>query len=96
MYLAYGWPQSIPLGLGDSDRVVLLRVLGRLLLVVYPASLHLWSASHHKVRLAAAPLLFPSSEGRHQGTILILQALLPVLWFRQIVEHLGGAKRLLV
>ncbi|XP_062220514.1 uncharacterized protein LOC133919949 isoform X1 [Phragmites australis] len=52
MYLAYGWPQSIPLDPNDSDRVVLLRVLGRLLLVVCPASLHLWSAAHHRVRLA--------------------------------------------
>ncbi|CAM0943610.1 unnamed protein product [Alopecurus aequalis] len=52
MYMAYGWPQSIPLDPGDSDGVVLLRVLGRLLLAVCPASLHLWSASHHKVRLA--------------------------------------------
>jgi hypothetical protein len=52
MYMAYGWPQSIPLDPGDSDRVVLLRVLGRYLLAVCPASLHLWSAAHHKVRLA--------------------------------------------
>ncbi|KAG8059199.1 hypothetical protein GUJ93_ZPchr0002g23824 [Zizania palustris] len=52
MYMAYGWPQSIPLDPGDSDRVVLLRVLGRLLLAVCPASLHLWSAAHHKLRLA--------------------------------------------
>ncbi|KAK1620633.1 hypothetical protein QYE76_026150 [Lolium multiflorum] len=52
MYMAYGWPQSIPLDPGDSDGVVLLRVIGRLLLAVCPASLHLWSASHHKVRLA--------------------------------------------
>uniref|UniRef100_A0A0D3FBC7 RIC1 C-terminal alpha solenoid region domain-containing protein n=1 Tax=Oryza barthii TaxID=65489 RepID=A0A0D3FBC7_9ORYZ len=52
MYMAYGWPQSIPLYPGDSDRVVLLRVLGRYLLAVCPASLHLWSAAHHKVRLA--------------------------------------------
>lgn len=50
--MAYGWPQSIPLDPGDSDRVVLLRVLGRYLLAVCPASLHLWSAAHHKVRLA--------------------------------------------
>ncbi|KAK1620367.1 hypothetical protein QYE76_025884 [Lolium multiflorum] len=52
MYMAYGWPQSIPLDPGDSDGVVLLRVLNRLLLAVCPASLHLRSASHHKVRLA--------------------------------------------
>ncbi|GJM87069.1 hypothetical protein PR202_ga02987 [Eleusine coracana subsp. coracana] len=52
MYLAYGWPQSIPLDPDDSDRVVLLRVLGRLLLAVCPASLHLWSATQHRVRLA--------------------------------------------
>ncbi|OEL29002.1 hypothetical protein BAE44_0009984 [Dichanthelium oligosanthes] len=52
MYLAYGWPQSIPLDPDDSDRVVLLRVLGRLLLAVCPASLHLWSAAQHRVRLA--------------------------------------------
>ncbi|VAI50373.1 unnamed protein product [Triticum turgidum subsp. durum] len=52
MYMAYGWPQSIPLDPGESDGAVLLRVLGRLLLAVCPASLHLWSASHHKVRLA--------------------------------------------
>ncbi|TVU28879.1 hypothetical protein EJB05_20415 [Eragrostis curvula] len=52
MYLAYGWPQSIPLDPDDSDRVVLLRVLGRYLLAVCPASLHLWSAAQHRVRLA--------------------------------------------
>jgi RAB6A-GEF complex partner protein 1 len=52
MYLAYGWPQSIPLDPDDSDRVVLLRVLGRCLLAVCPASLHLWSATQHRVRLA--------------------------------------------
>jgi hypothetical protein len=52
MYLAYGWPQSIPLDWDDSDRVVFLRVLGRLLLAVCPASLHLWSATQHRVRLA--------------------------------------------
>ncbi|AQK75555.1 Quinoprotein amine dehydrogenase beta chain-like [Zea mays] len=52
MYLAYGWPQSIPLDPDNSDRVVLLRLLGRFLLAVCPASLHLWSAAQHRVRLA--------------------------------------------
>ncbi|PWZ24900.1 hypothetical protein Zm00014a_008363 [Zea mays] len=52
MYLAYGWPQSIPLDPDNSNRVVLLRLLGRFLLAVCPASLHLWSAAQHRVRLA--------------------------------------------
>ncbi|XP_008785301.1 guanine nucleotide exchange factor subunit RIC1-like isoform X2 [Phoenix dactylifera] len=56
MYMAYGWPQVIPLEPGvcpspSPDRVVYLKVIGRLLLAVAPTRLELWSASQHKVRL---------------------------------------------
>ncbi|XP_020080501.1 RAB6A-GEF complex partner protein 1-like [Ananas comosus] len=60
MYMAYGWPQVIPLDPGlcapaaasaAADRVVFLKATNRLLLVVAPTRLELWSASQHKVRL---------------------------------------------
>ncbi|KAL5572911.1 hypothetical protein UlMin_022508 [Ulmus minor] len=54
MYMAYGWPQVIPLeqSLGpSSQRIIYLKVINRLLLVVSPSHLELWSSSQHKVRL---------------------------------------------
>ncbi|XP_011629092.1 RAB6A-GEF complex partner protein 1 [Amborella trichopoda] len=54
MYMAYGWPQVMPIESGlcpTSLRIVYLKVLNRLLLVVSPSHLELWSSSQHKVRL---------------------------------------------
>ncbi|PSS04372.1 RAB6A-GEF complex partner protein [Actinidia chinensis var. chinensis] len=54
MYMAYGWPQVIPLESGlcpASEQIIYLRVTNRLLLVVAPSHLELWSSSQHKVRL---------------------------------------------
>ncbi|KAG6725467.1 hypothetical protein I3842_02G033700 [Carya illinoinensis] len=54
MYMAYGWPQVIPLERGlcpSSQRIIYLKVINRLLLVVSPSHLELWSSSQHKVRL---------------------------------------------
>ncbi|XP_062156067.1 uncharacterized protein LOC133863927 isoform X1 [Alnus glutinosa] len=54
MYMAYGWPQVIPLEPGlcpSSQRIIYLKVINRLLLVVSPSHLELWSSSQHKVRL---------------------------------------------
>lgn len=48
MYMAYGWPQVIPLeqGLGpSSQRIIYLKLINRLLLVVSPSHLELWSSS---------------------------------------------------
>ncbi|XP_010544754.1 PREDICTED: RAB6A-GEF complex partner protein 1-like [Tarenaya hassleriana] len=54
MYMVYGWPQVIPLEPGScpsSQRVVYLKLAGRLLLVVSPSHLELWGSSQHRVRL---------------------------------------------
>ncbi|KAL8138535.1 hypothetical protein V2J09_004536, partial [Rumex salicifolius] len=54
MYMAYGWPQVIPIESGvcaSSQRIIFLRVSNRLLLVVGPTHLELWSSSQHKIRL---------------------------------------------
>uniref|UniRef100_A0A2P2MRC6 RAB6A-GEF complex partner protein 1 n=1 Tax=Rhizophora mucronata TaxID=61149 RepID=A0A2P2MRC6_RHIMU len=54
MYMAYGWPQVIPLEQGhcpSSQRIIYLKVINRLLLVVSPSHLELWSSSQYKVRL---------------------------------------------
>ncbi|KAH7690530.1 WD40-repeat-containing domain-containing protein [Dioscorea alata] len=57
MYMAYGWPQVIPLEpdlCGHSsrlDRIIYLKVINRLLLLVAPTHIELWSSSQHKVRL---------------------------------------------
>ncbi|XP_057499181.1 uncharacterized protein LOC130783508 isoform X2 [Actinidia eriantha] len=54
MYMAYGWPQVIPLESGlcpTSEQIIYLRVANRLLLVVAPSHLEIWSSSQHKVRL---------------------------------------------
>ncbi|KAH7863655.1 hypothetical protein Vadar_020398 [Vaccinium darrowii] len=54
MYMAYGWPQVIPLESGlcpSSEKIIYLKVTNRLLLVVAPSHLELWSSSQHKVRL---------------------------------------------
>ncbi|GJU72336.1 Rab6A-GEF complex partner protein 1-like protein [Tanacetum coccineum] len=56
MYMAYGWPQVIPLessGLSptSSQQIVYLKVVDRLLLVVAPSHFELWSSSQHRVRL---------------------------------------------
>ncbi|KAL5863447.1 hypothetical protein ACOSQ3_000961 [Xanthoceras sorbifolium] len=54
MYMSYGWPQVIPLEQGlcpSSQQIIYLKVVNRLLLVVSPSHLELWSSSQHKVRL---------------------------------------------
>ncbi|GKU88048.1 hypothetical protein SLEP1_g2358 [Rubroshorea leprosula] len=54
MYMAYGWPQVIPLEQGSclsSQRIIYLKVISRLLLVVSPSHIELWSSSQHRVRL---------------------------------------------
>ncbi|CAI9101893.1 OLC1v1000047C1 [Oldenlandia corymbosa var. corymbosa] len=59
MYMAYGWPQVIPLESGglipssstSQDNIVYLNVLNRLLLVVSRSHIELWSSSQHRVRL---------------------------------------------
>ncbi|MQL96937.1 hypothetical protein Taro_029627, partial [Colocasia esculenta] len=55
MYMAYGWPQAIPLleppSSLPSGRVVYVKVANHLLLVVAAGHLELWSASQHRVRL---------------------------------------------
>ncbi|XP_010275696.1 PREDICTED: RAB6A-GEF complex partner protein 1-like [Nelumbo nucifera] len=54
MYMAYGWPQVIPLQPGAcpvSEQIVYLKVINRLLLVVAPSHIELWSSSQNKVRL---------------------------------------------
>ncbi|KAI8026736.1 RAB6A-GEF complex partner protein 1 [Camellia lanceoleosa] len=54
MYMAYGWPEVIPLESGpcpSSERIIYLKLANRLLLVVAPSHLELWSSSQHKVRL---------------------------------------------
>lgn len=48
MYMAYGWPQIIPLDSGlcpSSQKIVYLKVINRLLLVVSPSHFELWSSS---------------------------------------------------
>lgn len=48
MYMAYGWPQVIPLELPNcpsSQQIVYLKVVNRLLLVVAPTHIELWSSS---------------------------------------------------
>lgn len=54
MYMAYGWPQVIPLESGlcpASQQIVYLKLINRLLLVVGPSHFELWSSSQHRVRL---------------------------------------------
>ncbi|KAA8516077.1 hypothetical protein F0562_019256 [Nyssa sinensis] len=54
MYMAYGWPQVIPLESGlcpASQKIIYLKVINGFLLVVAPSHLELWSSSQHKVRL---------------------------------------------
>ncbi|KAI4355111.1 hypothetical protein L6164_003915 [Bauhinia variegata] len=54
MYMAYGWPQVIPLGQGlcpSSQKIIYLKVINRVLLVVSPTHFELWSSSQHRVRL---------------------------------------------
>ncbi|XP_048132652.1 guanine nucleotide exchange factor subunit RIC1 isoform X2 [Rhodamnia argentea] len=48
MYMAYGWPQVIPLEHGlcpSSQRIIYFKVINGLLLVVSPSHLELWSSS---------------------------------------------------
>lgn len=48
MYMAYGWPQVIPLEQGQcpsSQKIIYFKVINRLLLVVSPSHLELWSSS---------------------------------------------------
>ncbi|KAL2233865.1 RAB6A-GEF complex partner protein 1 [Sesamum indicum] len=54
MYMAYGWPQVIPLEAPNcvsTQQIVYLKVVNRLLLVVSPTNVELWSSSQHRVRL---------------------------------------------
>ena len=48
MYMAYGWPHVIPLEQGQcpsSQKIIYFKVINRLLLVVSPSHLELWSSS---------------------------------------------------
>ncbi|KAL0538140.1 hypothetical protein IC582_027139 [Cucumis melo] len=54
MYMAYGWPQVIPLESSlcpSSQQIIYLKVVNRLLLVVSPTHLELWSSAQHRIRL---------------------------------------------
>ncbi|KAK8630954.1 hypothetical protein V6N13_079723 [Hibiscus sabdariffa] len=54
MYMAYGYPQVIPLEQGQyptSQNIIYLKLINRHLLVVSPLHLELWSSSQHRVRL---------------------------------------------
>ncbi|KAL1360481.1 hypothetical protein HN51_005866 [Arachis hypogaea] len=54
MYMAYGWPQVIPLEQGvcsSAPKIVYLKIINRLLLVVSPTHFELWSSSQHRLRL---------------------------------------------
>ncbi|KAK8636281.1 hypothetical protein V6N13_004985 [Hibiscus sabdariffa] len=54
MYMAYGYPQVIPLEQGQfptSQKIIYLKLINRILLVVSPLHLELWSSSQHRVRL---------------------------------------------
>ncbi|KAJ7951173.1 Quinoprotein amine dehydrogenase, beta chain-like protein [Quillaja saponaria] len=54
MYMAYGWPQVIPIEQGlcpSSQKIIFLKVINRLLLVVSPTHLELWSSTQHRIRL---------------------------------------------
>ncbi|KAE9617715.1 putative transcription factor WD40-like family [Lupinus albus] len=54
MYMAYGWPQVIPLQQGlcpSPQTIVFLKNVNRLLLIVSPTHFELWSTSQHRVRL---------------------------------------------
>ncbi|GMJ00926.1 hypothetical protein like AT3G61480 [Hibiscus trionum] len=54
MYMAYGYPQVIPLEQGQyptSQNIIYLKLINRLLLVVSPWHLELWSSTQHRVRL---------------------------------------------
>ncbi|XP_022770465.1 guanine nucleotide exchange factor subunit Rich-like isoform X3 [Durio zibethinus] len=54
MYMAYGYPQVIPLEQGlcpSSQKIIYLKLINRLLLVVSPSHIELWSSSQHRVRL---------------------------------------------
>lgn len=48
MYMAYGWPQVIPLEQGlcpSAQKIVYLKLINRVLLVVSPTHFELWSSS---------------------------------------------------
>ncbi|KAL1549837.1 guanine nucleotide exchange factor subunit RIC1-like isoform X1 [Salvia divinorum] len=54
MYMAYGWPQVIPLELPNcpsTQQIVYFKVVNSLLLVVAPTHIELWTSSQHRVRL---------------------------------------------
>ncbi|XP_047964089.1 guanine nucleotide exchange factor subunit RIC1-like isoform X2 [Salvia hispanica] len=54
MYMAYGWPQVIPLELPNcpsTQKIVYFKVVNNLLLVVAPTHIELWTSSQHRVRL---------------------------------------------
>lgn len=59
MYMAYGWPQVIPLESAlcpSSQQIIYLRVVNRLLLVVSPTHLELWSSAQVPIHLLSASL----------------------------------------
>ncbi|CAI8613188.1 unnamed protein product [Vicia faba] len=54
MYMAYGWPQVIPLEQGlcpSVQKIVYFKLINRLWLVVSPTHFELWNSSQHRVRL---------------------------------------------
>lgn len=56
MYMAYGWPQVIPMESGlcaSSQQIVYLKIINRLLLVVSPTHLELWSSSQVMLPLSS-------------------------------------------
>ena len=60
MYMAYGWPQVIPLELPNcpsTQQIVYLKVFNSLLLVVAPTHIELWSSSQVPLLIDIANLL---------------------------------------
>ncbi|XP_042053915.1 guanine nucleotide exchange factor subunit RIC1-like [Salvia splendens] len=54
MYMAYGWPQVIPLELPNcpsTQQIVYFKVVNSLILIVAPTHIELWTSSQHRVRL---------------------------------------------
>ncbi|XP_073010601.1 uncharacterized protein [Typha latifolia] len=108
MYMAYGWPQVIPLdpshcpSSSSSDRVVFIKIANRRLLVVAPTSLEIWSSSQHKVRLGKYARDADSVEREGENSQAIWSpdtktiAVLTSSFFLHIYKvHISG-KRLLI
>lgn len=78
MYMAYGWPQVIPVDRGlspSSQKIIYFKIINRLLLVVSPTHLELWSSSQVTNKLAL--LLFSTSPWYSvffRGGLLVLLA----------------------